>query len=234
MFKPMPVPPELFHPEFASLVDQAGDTYRRLRQQHPVTFAAFRQSPWYHHGILALEQSQLTVRSPYLDNDFVRTVFRAPESAATNGDVRLRLISAGNAALARLRSDRGVGGQASPLYAALLRGVLEFTFKAEYAYDYGMPQWLTRTDHLFSWFHFERLFLGRHKFLHFRLWYREALAAYVRQMLLDPVTLSRPYVQRKKLEDIVQGHLSGERNYTTSIHKLLTLELLQRLFFDAR
>jgi asparagine synthase (glutamine-hydrolysing) len=234
MFKPMPVPPGLFRPDFASQVDQAGDTYRRLRRQHPVTFAAFRQSPWYHHGILALEQSQLTVRSPYLDNDFVRTVFRAPESAATNGDVRLRLISGGNPALARLRSDRGVGGQASPLYAALLRGVLEFTFKAEYAYDYGMPQWLTRTDHLFSWFHFERLFLGRHKFLHFRLWYRDALAAYVRQMLLDPATLSRPYVQRKKVEEIVRGHLRGERNYTTSIHKLLTLELLQRLFFDAR
>jgi hypothetical protein len=30
------------------------------------------------------------------------------------------------------------------------------------------------------------------------------------------------------------GHLKGDRNYTTDIHKLLSLELLHRLFLDAR
>jgi hypothetical protein len=30
----------------------------------------------------------------------------------------------------------------------------------------------------------------------------------------------------------VQGHLKGDRNYTTEIHKLLALELLHRLFVD--
>ena len=51
-------------------------------------------------------------------------------------------------------------------------------------------------------------------------------------MLLDPLTLSRPYLNRKSVEAIVQGHLSGGRNYTTEIHKLLSLELLHRLFID--
>jgi hypothetical protein len=32
----------------------------------------------------------------------------------------------------------------------------------------------------------------------------------------------------------VKGHLKGERNYTTEIHKVLTLELVHRLFLDAR
>jgi len=54
-------------------------------------------------------------------------------------------------------------------------------FKAEYAYDYGMPQWMARIDHLFSWFHLERLFLRRHKFNHFRVWYRDSLSDYVRE-----------------------------------------------------
>ena len=235
MFKPMALVQGLFHPEFLSHVHQAGDTYAALRREHPVTFAAFRQSPWYHHGILALEQTQLRVRSPYLDNDFVRTVYRAPKSSnGANDDARLRLIKDGSAALAQFPTDRGVGGNSGYLFSAAARGFLEFTFKAEYAYDYGMPQWLTRIDHSFSPLHFERLFLGRHKLLHFRVWYRDALSKYVREMLLDPQTLSRPYLERKGVEEVVNGHTNGTRNYTTAIHKLLTLELLHRLFLDAR
>ncbi len=234
MFKPMAPAEGLFRPEFLSYVQQAGDTYSGLRREHPVTFAAFRQSPWYHHGILALEQSQLTVRSPYLDNDFVRTVFRAPQSVATNGDVRLRLISDGKSALMRIPSDRGIGGDSGRVSSALSHSYLEFTFKAEYAYDYGMPQWVAGIDHLFSPLRLERLFLGRHKFLHYRVWYRDSISEYVRQMLLDPLTLSRPYLERKVVEAVVSGHLKGNRNYTTAIHKLLTLELLHRLFLDPR
>ena len=125
-----------------------------------------------------------------------------------------------------MRTDRGVGG--GPMF----RGFQEFTFKAEYAYDYGMPQWVARIDHFLSPFHLERLFLGRHKFYHFRVWYRDTLSNYVREMLLDPQSLSRPYLQKAGLEAIVRGHLKGDRNYTTQIHKLLTLELAHRLFLD--
>ena len=37
----------------------------------------------------------------------------------------------------------------------------------------------------------------------------------------------------RAVEAVVNGHTKGGLNYTTAIHKLLTLELLQRLFFDA-
>jgi asparagine synthase (glutamine-hydrolysing) len=116
----------------------------------------------------------------------------------------------------------------------MIRHYLQFTFKADYAYDYGMPQWVAQVDHVFSALHLERLFLGRHKFYHFRVWYRDALARYVQEVLLDPAALSRPYVDRKGLETMVRAHLKGDRNYTVGIHKALTLELLHRLFIDAR
>lgn len=51
-------------------------------------------------------------------------------------------------------------------------------------------------------------------------------------MLLDSRSLARPYLDRKTLEAIVQGHTRGGRNYTTELHKLLTVELLHRLFLD--
>jgi asparagine synthase (glutamine-hydrolysing) len=236
-FKPFETLPGLFQSDLLSYFREARETYARLIQYHPASFIAFRQMPWHHWGLLALEQTQLSPRSPYLDNDLVRTVFRAPDPSivkssifADNHDC-LHLISDGNAALCQIRTDRGLGGPGG-LSGALLRAFLEFTFKAEYEYDYGMPQWVAQIDHLVSWLQLERLFLGRHKYYHFRVWYRDALSSYVREMLLDSRTLSRPYLQRKRLEAIVHGHLKGDRNYTLAIHKVLTLELLHRLFID--
>ena len=162
----------------------------------------------------------------------IRTAFRAPDSALADSEDSLRLIADGKRDLLRIPTDRGLAGERGRASAAVHRGLLEFLFKAEYAYDMGMPQGVARIDHAFSAFHLERLFLGRHKALHFRIWYRDALAGYVREMLLDPRSLSRPYIERKRLEDLVQGHVKGDRNYTNEIHKTLTLELIHRLFLD--
>ncbi len=226
-FKPVDPCSGLFRPELLSQVKRAKETYASLRG-NPLSFAVFRQAPWHHYGLSALEQTQVSVRSPFLDNDLVRTIFRAPHSTFTNNAVSLRLIADGNAALRRLQTDRGFGG------STVSQSFQEFTFKAEYAYDYGMPQSLARVDHLFSRFHLERLFLGRHKFYHFRVWYRDALAQYVREMLLDQRTLSRPYLEPARLTAMVRSHLKGDGNYTWAIHKVLTLELVHRLFVDAR
>jgi asparagine synthase (glutamine-hydrolysing) len=229
MFKAQPPPEGLFHKDFIPEVGRAQSTYAELRRENPVTFAAFRQSPWYHQGVLALESSQLTVRSPYLDNNFVRMVYQGTK---LNGDIRPRLIKDGSPALARIRTDRGIGGDSGALVSAATHGLMEFTFKAEYAYDYGMPQWLSRTDHALAPLHLERLFLGRHKLTHYRVWYRDVLASYVRDVLLDSRTLSRPYLERKGVETIVEGHTRKGLNYTSQIHKLLSLELFQRAFLD--
>ena len=238
-FKPVEPAAGLFRPEFLSYVHEAQGTYTGLVSGHALSFIAFRQTPWHHYGLLALEQTQLSLRSPYLDNELVRTAFRAPSAAVAKTDVFKdskdcsRLISDGSASLGRMRTDRGLAGASRTPFGAVSRGWLEFTFKAEYAYDYGMPQWVARIDHLLSPLELERLFLGRHKFNHFRVWYRDALSEYVRGMLLDSRSLSRPYLDRNGVEAIVTGHLKGDRNYTTEIHQLLTLELVHRLFLDS-
>jgi asparagine synthase (glutamine-hydrolysing) len=144
----------------------------------------------------------------------------------------VRLIGDGNPALRRPLTDLGFGGGPGYLPGPALQKFHLFTMKAEYAYDHGMPQWVARVDHFFSPLHLERLFLGRHKYYHFRVWYRDALSRYVREMLLDSRTLSRPYLDPKGVEAVVRGHLGGGRNYTFEIHKLLTLEHMHRLFLD--
>ena len=222
----------LFSHELLSSVHQAAKTCNQVSQGHPVTVAAFRQIPWCLYGSLSLEQTQYSVRTPYLDNDFVRTVFRSPASALAGNQCSVRLVADGNRALFEIPTDRGLAGNRGPVLGAASRGLLEFQFKAEYAYDMGMPQWLARLDHAFSPLHLERLFLGRHKPFHFRVWYRDTLAGYIQEILLDERALSRPYIERKGLEAVVRGHVTGNRNYTTELHKLLALELIQRIFIE--
>jgi asparagine synthase (glutamine-hydrolysing) len=223
----------LFHDDVQRSIREAATTFESLAAVHPVSFAAFRQAPWHHYGLLALEQTQLSLRSPYLDNDLVRTVYRAPNSNLVGSDVCFRLIADGSPALSRIATDTGlIDGRRRPT-TQIAQRILRFLWRAEYAYDLGMPQWLARADHVLSPLHLERLFLGRHKFCHFRVWYREALSGYVREMLLDPRTLARPYLVAARVEAIVNGHLRGERNYTKEIHTILTLELVHRLLVDS-
>ncbi len=230
MFKHVQPQGDLFQPEVATEIIRAGKTYRNQFTGNRNSFAAFRQPAAYHFGGLMLEQSQLTLRTPYLDNEVVRTVFRAPRIASSE-DVRLRLIREGSSNLAQLRTDRGLG-DSNFLRSFARRAYYEFTFKAEYAYDVGMPQWIAQLDHAFAPLHFERLWLGRHKLFHFRYWYRTILANYVREVLLDSRSLARPYIKREAIKAIVQGHLKGNRNYTSEIHRILSLELLHRMFID--
>jgi asparagine synthase (glutamine-hydrolysing) len=233
-FKPMDAAPGLFASDLRPHLTAAQQTYSRIVDTHPLTFAAFRQSPWHHHGLLALEQSQLTMRSPFLDKDVVRTLFRAPKAVARNNDLRIRLIGDGSKALRQIRTDMGFAGRAEYFPGAILRQYHNFTFKAEYAYDHGMPQRVSQIDHLLAPLHLERLFLGRHKYYHFRVWYRDVLSGYVQEMLLDPRTLSRPYWDKNTLEEMMRHHIKGDRNYTYAIHKVLSLELAHRLFLDPR
>jgi asparagine synthase (glutamine-hydrolysing) len=229
MFKAEEPVAGLFQPEVSQQLGEARRTYHSARCGHPASFVAFRQSPWHHYGVLGLEQTQVAIRSPYLDNDFVKTVYRAPGPVAENEQARLRLIREGNPVLANLRTDRGIGGGS----IGFAHAGLEFLFKAEYAYDIGMPQWVAQIDHVFSLFQLERIWLGRHKIFHFRVWYRDQLAKYVREILFDPRSLARPYISAEAVRAVVDAHLKGNRNYTTEIHRLLALELTHRLFVDS-
>ena len=139
-FKPEELLSGLFRSELVPYFREAQVTYAGLVCTHPVSFAVFRQAPWYHYGIFVVEQSQISRRSPFLDNDIVRTAFRAPQAALVTSDACLRLIADGNPALRQIRADRGLAGNHGPPTGALVRAFHEFSFKAEYAYDYDMPQ----------------------------------------------------------------------------------------------
>ena len=231
-FKPNKITAESYDPHFARLADETATTFKAEEQGNPLSFIAFKQVPWHHRSRLSVEQSQLTLRSPYLDNELVKLMFQAPRELVLSKEPSLRLIAAGNSGMNRIPTDHGLVYPSMPLVSQTRFLFNKFTFKAEYAYDYGMPQWVSRVDHALNAFHLERFFLGRHKFFHFRVWYRDELGKDIKEILLDSRTRNRPYLQGAKLEAMVNGHLAGTRNYTSDIHRILSTELIQRQLIE--
>jgi asparagine synthase (glutamine-hydrolysing) len=231
-FKPRTLPNEIFTPDFAGQFPAASATYAEAAAGNRLSFIAFKQVPWHHYARFAVEQSQITVRSPFLDNDLVSLAFQAPPEAAASLGPALRLIAVGNPQLGAIPTDRGITYPADRMANRAHRSLQEFLAKAEYAYDYGMPTWLARIDHSLAPLRLERLFLGRQKFCHFRVWYRRQLADYVKQILLDPRSRAREYINGPALERMVNAHTKGLGNYTVEIHKLLSLELMQRTLLE--
>jgi asparagine synthase (glutamine-hydrolysing) len=228
MFKPHALREDIFDPDLAHSFQDAVTTYASELQGHRLSFTAFRQSPWYMASKFTLERSQVIYRTPYYDNDLVALAFQTPPELLLDNRSALRLIVDGNSGLARIGTDRGLALRSIPGISQALHQYQEFMFKAEYAYDYGMPQWLAKLDHVLAPLHLERLFLGRHKFAHFRVWYRDKLSQCLKDILLDSSVRRAPYVRPHYLEKVVKAHINGYRNYTREIHKLLTLESIQR------
>ena len=222
----------LFHTDFLPLIQKSGGTLNSLKTGHPLTFSHFKEAPWHEYSRLAVEQSQLTLRTPYLDNDLVQLMYQAPPEVRRNKEISLRLIADGDPKLAAIMTDRGVGGKSNPLYSKMSRIYLEFLFKMDYYYNHGMPQWASRLDYVLKPLHIEKLFLGRHKYHHYRIWFRDEWSNYLRDILFDDRALNRPYLNKNIIKKMVTDHIKGIQNYTNEINMILTAELTQRLLIE--
>jgi asparagine synthase (glutamine-hydrolysing) len=212
----------------------AADTYADVFRGNSLVHAVNQQISWCFHGLAALEGSQLNVRTPFSNNELVRTAYRAPANGELTNDVRVQIIRAGNPALSAIRSDLGFAGRGGPIASLASQLFHRATMRAEYACEHGNPRWVSQLDRALLGRRLEKTFVGIHKFAHFSLWYRKELSSYVREMLLDKRTLDRPYLQADAIEPMVRNHLNGSINSTPTIHKLISLEHIHRLFLDAQ
>ena len=211
----------------------ARKTFQEESKCHQLTFSLFKQAPWLGSGRLSIEQSQVVPRTPFMDNDLVKLMYRAPDSIHSSTDIQWRLIERGNRDLINIPTDRGLHGRSGAISARLAYLMSYPAFKADYCYKSGMPQWMEKIHYLFGPMQPEKLLIGRHRFTHYRIWFRKELAPYIKDMLLDSKTLQRPYWNKSFIEPMVLRHIKGDRNYTNEIDQVLTMELIHRLFIDA-
>jgi asparagine synthase (glutamine-hydrolysing) len=225
-FKAVSPTPGLIHLDFQPQIDLAARTFEGASGGHPVSFSVFKQAPWYYYNRLAVEQSQVIVRTPFMDNDFVGLFYRRPENLSDSRALARHTIEHGSRTLAELPTDTGNCSYLRHQWS-------QFLFKADYCYKSGMPQWLECVHHLLGPLQPEKFLIGRHRFAHFRVWFRNQLAGYVREILLDRRTAERPFFNHSVVQQMVRQHIEGGRNYTDDIERVLTVELTCRQFLDS-
>ena len=223
----------LFHGDLKPFIHKAVETLGEVKKGHPISVATCKDFPWREYSKIAIEDSQSTFRSPYMDNELVRLMYRAPAGIRASNHPQRRIIREQNPNLSAIVSDRGYGEQSNSFMRQLVELYYYALFKVDYTYVTALPHWLTRLDSLCLTVNGGKPLFGiSQKFEFYRIWYHRQLADYVKEILLDPQTLKRPYYDAKYLEMMVQSHTRGTRNYTTEITKALSFELTQRLLVD--
>ena len=221
---------ELLDAALAERIDAVVEE-QQSRAMHPVTHAAFEEVPWHLFGTLAVGRSQLSVRTPYMDNQVVELAYRAPPHLRRTSAPALQMIHDNDVKLAALPTDRGVAWGSGGLRSRLRRRFCEVTFKLDYWHKEGLPDALTPFDGLLGSLSHLRL-LGLHKFLPYRLWFRRELAPYAAQVIGDERTRHLPFWNSTALQTIMRDHTSGRRNRLRDIHAVLTLEAVDRMLIS--
>ena len=224
----------LFVPELKDSINKAVNTLRQVKQGHSLSVAVFKDFPWREFNKIMIEQSQSVFRTPYMDNDLVSLMYQAPPGLRSSNQPQRRIIRECNPELSAIISDRGYGEQANPILAKLMELYYFALFKADYTYLFALPHWLTKVDSWCLALNGGKPLIGAsQKFEYYRIWYHRDLAAYIKAVLLDARTKTRPYFDHRYLERVVRTHTNGTRNYMSEITKAMSLELTCRLLVDA-
>jgi len=212
-------------PDLEPYLREAKATFQELENTDAVSFALFRQAPSQGYGRLAIERSQVILRTPFMDNGLVKLIYQAPPHLLKGTGISMGIISRYSSNLLEIPTDRGLLGVGSLLGCMIRQFHRKALIKAEYLSSHGMPNWLAAISHYGLGRFLEKSFLGRNKFQHFRLWTQKHFASYVTDVLLQGTADLEDFFNKRHIESIIREHLAGKQNYTDEIDKIMTLAL---------
>ena len=228
MFKPLHLAYRLVNADLAETVSSCRASWSR-NGGHSVTFAAFRETPELRFALVSASRSQVTFRTPYLDNEIVALAYRAPETARMSSDCTSSLVKANNPSLSKLPTDMGELGEANRVTVALRRIFAKVACKVDYFRSEGLPRGLSGLDSSLTQISSVFGIAGLHKYLPYRSWFQRELADYVRSVVSDAQAQHAPFWNLDFLEYMVREHIRGRKNYTLELNAVLTLEAVERL-----
>jgi asparagine synthase (glutamine-hydrolysing) len=230
-FKPISLSHDLISPEFHRSIEASVEKLSDFKK-HAVTFAAFREIPWKLFGSVAAGRSQLTFRTPYLDNELVALAYRAPERLRKSSLLASRIVKASSAALSKIPTDRGFVSDNSGLGFLFRRFFAEATFKIDYYNSEGLPCLFSSLDPALRRVSSKLGILGLHKYLPYRHWFRKELAPTIMERLSTERVREAPWWRKKAPEMFAGAHISGRANHARELNAVLTLEAIDRLLLS--
>jgi asparagine synthase (glutamine-hydrolysing) len=218
--------PGLLQDDLRMLVEQLPTFANTNPQGHALTRVVTEEIPWHEHARVAVEQSQLVLRTPYMDNELVKLMYQAPLGSRTAGDLQERYVRERAPEFARDITNMGRFSSSNPLVTKFFYYLFRAFFKVEYVYLHVTPHWLTRFDRKLENWHLERLLSGRQKWEAYRIWIRTAFAPFLRETLCDPQASYTHFFDYQTVRTMVERHIAGTHNYLEEINKALTVQLI--------
>jgi len=193
--------------------------------------ALFNQMPLQGYGRYAIERSQLLTSSPFLADEAVEWLYRAPAHVRASSESAATIIRR-KPGLVAFPTDVGVLGTGNP---AVRKAWRKAVIKAEYLTSHGAPDWMAKLASRLPASLLETRFLGVDKFTHFRFWMRHDLAGFVRETLAtrDAADLDA-WFDMRRVQAMVEDHIAGRANYTSEIDKVLTVAVAQKTLLADR
>jgi asparagine synthase (glutamine-hydrolysing) len=216
----------LVQPEFRKIMDAVSPPYSVANQTNGLTRVVSQEIPWFEYGRVAVEQSQLVLRTPYMDNDLVNLMFQAPANARAEAQLQAQYVKEKSFALHCILTNLSRSGDHSRIVQQVLYLWFWSLFKAEYIYLFATPHWVTWIDRRLERLRPERLLSGRQKFEGYRIWLKSHFGDFVRDTLLSQTAGINDLFNKARVRQIVSRHLAGTHNYMNEINKLLTVELI--------
>lgn len=229
---------ELINAFLSEHMEEARSTCARLRNGNEFSFRLYSEIPWWWNGFTVAESSQVSVRAPFLDNDLINVLYRAPSRGLDYGaEFQLKLIRKYNPQLMAIPTTGTHGGDQPIILSGILKNFYKVLIIADKLHireklPYSLTHWVGRIDHWLSPLHMDRLIMGLADFRRYRVWYRDQLAPYLYDILLCDRTYGRPYWNRKALEKMVSDHTHGRGTYLREIRKVLQIELIHRVLLE--
>jgi asparagine synthase (glutamine-hydrolysing) len=215
--------PSLIHQDFNHHIFSVSDSLVQFKNERNLTFVLSKEIPWYWARYTIPEMSQLIVRTPFIDNDLISLLYRAPREGFDGSAFELDTINKKNSELLAVQTNRW-------LHKTI--GFAEKVFNWD-VLPYSLHHAVARIDcFLLTPLNLDKLLLGTEYRRHYNKWFRHELSSYLKETLLDNRTLSRPYWNGKYLSQIVNDHVSGRGNYLSEIRKVLTIELIHRTLVE--
>jgi len=193
---------------------------------HPLTRVVAEAVGWHEFGRVSIEQSQLVLRTPYMDNDFVKLMFRAPAGVRAAGTLQEQYVKDMSPRLASIPTNLGSFISNSRLVTKIAYALSRVLFKVEYIYLYAAPHWLTLVDRKLARLQPERILSGRQKWEGYRIWFNTDFSEFVNETLLNSRAHLTQFFDKHAVKKIVERHLAGTHNYMNEINRALTVELI--------
>jgi asparagine synthase (glutamine-hydrolysing) len=194
-----------------------------------VSFAAFKEIPWKLFGVVRAGQSQVSVRTPYLDNELVALAFRAPAACRRSLMLWAAILKTAGTGLDSIPTDQGLL-PASRMFSSVASIWYKTSFRLDYWRKDALPHWLAGFDDLLCGLDG---ILGSHRFLTYRRWFRDELAEYVCDQLRASRTLQGPLWNKRFVDRLADDHIKGRKNYLPDIDMVLTCAAIDRLLLRA-